>query len=244
MNKLIFSSLILYLIAFSSFCQNDEVETVNPENGKMLEKDMPVFFVKSDGGTYRLTPPSQKVLESMDAQEIKKIDVFKGQEAIDKFGHLGENGVVVINMKSGVIINLPEQFLYTINIAQFALKQVDQDYYAWITSLNESPINWLKKSENDIRGRAYRICITTSEIYNSLYIEEVTFGSEGCCKKILSKKELDLYELFKEYQIRGEVTNVKFLKWIDATTCQLTIKDKIYSVSNLDSDIVKVELLE
>jgi hypothetical protein len=114
---------------------------------------------------------------------------------------------------------------------ELELKPVNKDYYAWITSLNEGPVNWLDEPEGEIEGRAYRSCITTSEIYNSLYIEEVTFGTEGCCKRIASKKNLDLYELFIKFGLTGEVANVEFSKWVNKSTFELEIKDQFFSIS-------------
>lgn len=116
-------------------------------------------------------------------------------------------------------------------IVELELKPVNKDYYAWITSLNEGPVNWLDEPEGEIEGRAYRTCITTSEIYNSLDVEEVTFGTEGCCKRIASKKELDLYELFTQFGLTGEVANVQFSKWANKTTFELEIQDQLFSVS-------------
>ncbi|MEQ8472438.1 MAG: hypothetical protein RIC35_14690 [Marinoscillum sp.] len=113
---------------------------------------------------------------------------------------------------------------------ELELKPVKKDYYAWITSLNEGPVNWLDEPEGEIEGRAYRTCITTSKIYNSLYIEEVTFGTEGCCKQIASKKELDLYELFIKFGLTGEVANVEFSKWVNKSTFQLQIQNQLFSI--------------
>lgn len=127
-------------------------------------------------------------------------------------------------------------FITTLSFAngqavELELKPVNKDYYAWITFLNEGPVNWLDEPEGEIEGRAYRTCITTSEIYNSLYIEEVTFGTEGCCKQIASKKELDLYELFIQFGLTGEVANVEFSKWVDKSTFQLQIHNQLFSVT-------------
>jgi len=124
--------------------------------------------------------------------------------------------------------------------AELNLNPVNKDYYAWITSLNEGPIKWLEEPEKDVEGEAYRICITTSEIYNSLYIEQVTFGMEGCCKKIVSKKELDLYKLFEIYQLTGEIANVEFRTWIDFKTFQLNIKGIIFTMDIEPDNFVKI----
>src|SRR5438046_10151837 len=63
-------------------------------------------------------------------------------------------------------------------------------YYAWIVFLSEGPIMWRSMppkaagEEPDSVGRAYRVVQLVSEIYDTILIEEVTLGNEGCCKKI------------------------------------------------------------
>jgi len=127
-------------------------------------------------------------------------------------------------------------FMTTFSLAnsqaiELELKPVNKDYYVWITSLIEGPANWLNEPHGEIEGTAYRTCITTPEIYNSLYLEEVTFGTEGCCKRISSKKKLDLYELFIKFGLTGEVANVEFSKWVNNTTFELKIHSQVFSIS-------------
>ena len=124
---------------------------------------------------------------------------------------------------------------------ELELKSIEKDYYAWITSLNEGPTKRLDEPDGDVRARANRICITTSEIYNSLYIEEVTFGRERCCKKIASKKQLDLYELFDKFELQGEVANIKFGKWLNFSTFELEIQGRTFSIE-LQDNLATVKL--
>ena len=123
---------------------------------------------------------------------------------------------------------------------KFTLTAVDKDYYSWLTFLEQGPIKWLDEPEEDIAGKAHRICITTSDIYNNLYIEQVTFGMEGCCKKIVTKNKLDLYELFNQYQLTGEIANVSFILWIDFDTCLLKIKGATFQLDIESDKLVKI----
>ncbi|WP_339608220.1 hypothetical protein [uncultured Roseivirga sp.] len=133
-------------------------------------------------------------------------------------------------------LTLTFYFLSTFGLAngqtiELELKPIKKDYYAWITSLNEVPVNWLDNPEGEVKGRAYRTCITTSEIYNNLYIEEVTYGKEGCCKQIESKKEIDLLELFIKFGLTGEEANVESHKWVSMTNFELKIREQIFSIT-------------
>ena len=58
------------------------------------------------------------------------------------------------------------------------------NYYPWIVQLSQSPIDWFASDVNaKVQGKAYRVVILIEDIYNSVFIEQVTFGTEGCCKK-------------------------------------------------------------
>ncbi|WKK82935.1 hypothetical protein [Marivirga arenosa] len=124
-------------------------------------------------------------------------------------------------------------------IVKADLEPVEKDYYAWITSLNEGPIEWLTVSTNDIDAKAYRIVITTSEIYNSLYVETVVFGNEGCCKRIVAKHQIDLYDLFSKLKMSGEITNIEFTKWLNNGEFEMNIQDQSYLLS-IEEDHVEV----
>ena len=59
------------------------------------------------------------------------------------------------------------------------------NHYPWITFLSEGPIDWFENDETaKVQGRAYRVVVLTSEIYNTIYLEEITLGREGCCKRL------------------------------------------------------------
>ncbi|MFH0959040.1 MAG: hypothetical protein V1897_10095 [Pseudomonadota bacterium] len=55
------------------------------------------------------------------------------------------------------------------------------------------------KTTLDAQSRTYRVVVTTSEIYNRVYIEEITSGDEGCCAKIVSVREINLEQLYRRF---------------------------------------------
>ncbi|MCE7991313.1 MAG: hypothetical protein HEP71_05005 [Roseivirga sp.] len=89
---------------------------------------------------------------------------------------------------------------------EFTPKKVEKDYYAWLTLLTEGPVHWLDEPRRKTKGVARRICIANSEIYNGLYIEQVTLGREGCCKAIVESRELDLFQVFEKFGLTGEIS--------------------------------------
>lgn len=82
---------------------------------------------------------------------------------------------------------------------------------------------------------AFRWFITTSEIYDQIYIEKVSYGEEGGSKRLIWRKKLDM-EFFNEKGIYGEISNVGFIKWMEDESCIVSIQETKFEISNLDSD--------
>ena len=126
---------------------------------------------------------------------------------------------------------------------EYNVKTIDKtnvDYYSWITFLSEGDIKW--NGENG--GIAYRISITTSEIYDDIHIEKISMGDEGSGKKIEWKRKVDRENLVKVFGIKGELSGIVFIKWKSWDSMELKIQNRKFLFKNLGSEIVKVEELK
>jgi hypothetical protein len=113
--------------------------------------------------------------------------------------------------------------------------------YQWITFLSQGPINWFGKDENAlVHGRAYRVVITTSEIYNDIYIETVTLGREGCCKKLKSVRKFDLNAFCKAFNFIGEQAGFEFVKWVSRTWFLFRYHQREFVMSDIGKNPVCV----
>ena len=113
--------------------------------------------------------------------------------------------------------------------------------YQWITFLSQGPIDWFEEDENaPVQGRAYRLVITTSEIYNGVYIETVTFGREGCCKKLRSVRMFDLNAFCKAFNFIGEQSGFEFIKWLSKTSFLFRYHDRKFVMSEIGKNRVLV----
>ena len=119
------------------------------------------------------------------------------------------------------------------------IDKTNQDNYTWITFLSEGETNW----DEDNRGFAYRAIITTSEIYNDIYIEKVSVGEEGGGKKIEWKRQVDIDNLIANFALKGEFSGVVFIKWTTWNSFELNIQDKKLLFKNLESDKIQVKEL-
>jgi hypothetical protein len=124
------------------------------------------------------------------------------------------------------------------------IKTIDRsskDYYPWITYLNEGPINWIKSQPDESSGISFRLIITTSEIYDDIIIEKATAGEEGGGKKIVSKRLVDRESLRAAFKLKGEISGIKFNRWLTPTSFELIIQDKTLIFQNIDKDTILVK---
>ena len=111
------------------------------------------------------------------------------------------------------------------------LPVTEKNIYPWITFLSEGNKTWLKMSTKEgITSFANRVIITTSEIYNTIYFEKVTFGEEGCCKQVEYIVEFDLQSFANKYFIGGELTGFHFMSWQKDGSFDFEMKNQKFNV--------------
>ena len=116
------------------------------------------------------------------------------------------------------------------------------DYYAWISALSVGPTEYTYgPNEQDTTGRTYRIAVLTSEIYNTVLIEEISEGQEGCCMKLVAVRELDLEALTEKFSLRGETSGFEVIRWLSPTSLEVSLLGHRFVVSELFMAEVLVE---
>ena len=116
------------------------------------------------------------------------------------------------------------------------------NYYPWITYLSQGPIDWFEKNENaKVQGRAYRVVILVSEIYNTVFLEQVTFGTEGCCKKLSHSRRFDLKTFAEKFGFAGELSGFEFVRWLSPTSFVFQYQERNFVISAINKPDVKIE---
>ena len=116
-----------------------------------------------------------------------------------------------------------------------------QDYYPWITALSSGPVQWTSDEETEIsRGLAYRVVVLTSEIYDTVLLEEITLGNEGCCVALGTVRELDLRALADHFGLRGEMSGFRLTRWMGPDSFEFQLHRRTFGVDALGADSVKV----
>jgi hypothetical protein len=117
---------------------------------------------------------------------------------------------------------------------------LSKDIYTDITFLSEGETVWNEAQEGEETGVAYRAIITTSEIYDNLIIEKVTYGAEGGGKEVKSRRKVDLMEFWKTFGLTGEIAGVEFVKWLSPVSFELKVYKESYLVQDIDKESIKV----
>ncbi len=138
----------------------------------------------------------------------------------------------------------------TISAAQSGLvptsKAVAGTIYPWITFMTQGPAEYAPTSsvrdadEGEDTSYSYRVLITTSEIYNSIYFEKIQLGSEGCCAKVLWTRALDMNKFDSVVQGKGERSGLQFIKWLSPTSFQFSLHENVFNVIDISKKTVKI----
>ena len=63
------------------------------------------------------------------------------------------------------------------------------------------------------QAQTLRLVVYRSEIYQSLVIETISTGLEGCCAKVVHARSFDLAAFAAHFGFKGEVTGFEFIGW-------------------------------
>ena len=94
-----------------------------------------------------------------------------------------------------------------------------------INTVSSGPIKWIKD-----RGVRFRVITLLSEVYLSIYIQKISYGSENCCVKTEDSYEIDLEKLSG----RPYFYSVDDFVWLGFDKVQFKGDSKIYTIDILD----------
>ena len=101
--------LLLFLLttSFALQAQDEKKEAVTPSNmeaAKPKEEPHPLYIVDGEKKIAAQKIGEEKkdidVFLNLNAEDIESIQVFKGKDAIEKYGDEGKNGVILITTKN------------------------------------------------------------------------------------------------------------------------------------------------
>jgi len=122
----------------------------------------------------------------------------------------------------------------------------EENIYKWITSISKGDL-FIPEDESEKEfplGESYRLIITTSEIYNGIYIEKIIEGENGGIIKIAWKRIINENDLYNKFPLRGEFAGVEFINWNNWNSFNIKIQGELYKFSEIEKMKIKVEKMK
>jgi len=119
-----------------------------------------------------------------------------------------------------------------------------QPPYANISFVVEGPV--IALGQRVVRGKFHRLTVIDSGIvYEApiLRFDTLTYGDEGCCRRVITSFELPLSDVLDKLNpaTRPEETQFKFLHWDGPTSLQFTYGEAKYIVQGVGTSAVSIE---
>ena len=91
------------------------------------------------------------------------------------------------------------------------------------------------------QAQRLRIVVYRSEIYQSLAIETLTTGLEGCCSKVAQTQSVDLQAFASQFGFTGEVSGFVFSGWSSPDSFRFTYQGKPFHAIVSKSNYIRVD---
>jgi hypothetical protein len=128
------------------------------------------------------------------------------------------------------------------NIFQVKLENNSPNYIS-ITDVAVSQSHYFEQPESDYYGGfKFRAIITVSEIYYSLFFEEISLDVEGSNTKISWSREFDLEAVLDKYNLSHETTSIENLYWKDVYTFRFSLEKNTFEGTIDRQDVSRISL--
>lgn len=98
-------------------------------------------------------------------------------------------------------------------------------------SVNVSPEPSENERDRVARTKRLRLVVYRSEVYQSVRIETLAEGLEGCCARVTSARALDLEAFANHFGFKGEATGFTFVGWISPQAFTFSYQAKLFSAT-------------
>jgi hypothetical protein len=96
-------------------------------------------------------------------------------------------------------------------------------------------------SPDNPQAQSLRVVVYRSDIYQSLAIETLTTGLEGCCAKVAQTRSFDLEAFAAHFGFKGEVSGFVFTGWTSPQSFRFTYKGKPFRATVAKSGRMRVD---
>jgi hypothetical protein len=118
----------------------------------------------------------------------------------------------------------------------------DSDYYAWITQLSMGKVRW-SQSRDSVLGLRYRAAVLTSEIFSTLVIEAVSYGTEACCARVTWSRRVNMERFRRRFGLGAELAGLVVDEWPSDSSFRFTLQRRRFLAVITDGPHLTIEEL-
>ena len=91
------------------------------------------------------------------------------------------------------------------------------------------------------QAQSLRVVVYRSEIYQSLVVETLTTGLEGCCSKVAAARSVDLASFSKHFGFKGELSGFVFAGWSSPRSFRFTYQGKPFHATVINGVRIRID---
>lgn len=120
----------------------------------------------------------------------------------------------------------------------------DSNIYSYVTFLTQGGtriIDDYPRLNKTVSMFAYRVVITRSEFYKSVYFEKVIVNTKGVTDKIISRRKFDLQQFADRFETSRDFNSFGFISWsVDFGDFEFEYCKSRYIVRDMGNTVVLV----
>lgn len=91
------------------------------------------------------------------------------------------------------------------------------------------------------QAQSLRLVVYRSEIYQSLVLETLTTGLEGCCSKVAVARSIDLASFAQHFGFKGEVSGFVFAGWSSPSSFRFTYRGEPFHATVINGVRIRID---
>lgn len=96
-------------------------------------------------------------------------------------------------------------------------------------------------SPNSPQAESLRVVVYRSEIYQSLVLETLTTGFEGCCSKVAASRSIDLAAFAAHFGFKGELSGFVFSGWSSPSSFRFTYRGEPFHATVIKGTRIRID---
>ena len=96
-------------------------------------------------------------------------------------------------------------------------------------------------SPNSPQAQSLRVVVYRSEIYQSLVLETLTTGLEGCCSKVAASHSVDLAAFAEHFGFKGELSGFVFSSWSSPSSFRFTYRGEPFHATIINGARIRID---